>query len=36
MLAGKYFLECSWNFSTMRMHMIYIMVKFQTPSYNTF
>ena len=30
------FLEFSWYFSRMHMYMIYIVVKFQTLSYNTF
>ena len=33
---GKTFLECSENFSRMHTYMFYIVVKFQTPSYNTF
>ena len=30
------FLECSWYFSRMRLYMFYIVVKFQTPRFNTF
>ena len=30
------FLECRWCFSRMRQYMHHIVVKFQTPSFNTF
>ncbi len=36
MLVGKNFLECSQYFSIMCLYTLYIVVKFQTPSYNTF
>ncbi len=32
----KNFLGCSWYFSRMHMYIIYIVVEFQIPSYNTF
>ena len=36
MLVRKIFLECSWYFSRMHLYVLYIVMKFQAPSYNTF
>ncbi len=36
MLTGKFFLECSSYFSIIHRIVLYIVVKFQPPNYNTF